>query len=362
MAVPGVLAHGNDLRDLIPHRLGGNLCGLRVVAELHGAAVIDPGDRLGVAVELDLDLIGQPELLLDDVGGHEEGVLLEEGLQALGVATAPDVLLELEGAADLIQDFPLLLAGSLPVPACQGLRVGGEDPPGVLEAPGVAVAALIGEPLLLVLADAADDVLVEVLHDVEAVEDNLQVRVVPLELVAEAGVHIAGHGLDLEHPVPAHELQEAGDHIHGLALGDEEDVLGVGVHDDGGELVAVMELELIDGQGLGLLLGSAELPVDGVEAGKPLLVYLPDGVDAQPGDVSHLRQGEVPCQEPAHVVVQLLGYPVAGRLEAYPGLHHLVAAGAPVPGHRHTHIGAVHPHRAGYHGVQLGVKPLHDEL
>ena len=60
VAVPGVLAHGNDLSDLILHRSGSNVSGFRVVAEFHAATVIEPDELLGGAVEPELDFINQP--------------------------------------------------------------------------------------------------------------------------------------------------------------------------------------------------------------------------------------------------------------------------------------------------------------
>ena len=64
---------------------------------------------------------------------------------------------------------------------------------------GLGVALLL-KPCLLVLPDLTDDLLVEVLHDMEAVVDDVRE---PLKKGAlEVGVHVAGDGLYMQTSTP----------------------------------------------------------------------------------------------------------------------------------------------------------------
>ena len=78
----------------------------------------------------------------------------------------------------------------------------------MLEGPcGLGVALLL-KPCLLVLPDLTDDLLVEVLHDMEAIIDDVQVRKPLKKGALEVCVHVAGYGLHMGHPLSEHKVAE----------------------------------------------------------------------------------------------------------------------------------------------------------
>jgi len=116
--------------------------------------------------------IGLREHLIYDVAGCEELVLGYEVLVALpGPSLLQGLLLAEEGASpeDHLAGVCIAL---LPLP---GVGTGHKDVCGVLEGPcGLGVALLL-KPCLLILPDLTDHLLVEVLHDMEVVVDDVQV-------------------------------------------------------------------------------------------------------------------------------------------------------------------------------------------
>ena len=67
--------------------------------------------------------------------------------------------------------------------------------------------------MLLILADLADYLVVEVLDDVEVVEHGLNPGILFLEGFLEIRVHITGHGLYGSHSLKVHMLDEFIDHL-----------------------------------------------------------------------------------------------------------------------------------------------------
>jgi hypothetical protein len=62
---------------------------------------------------------------------------------------------------------------------------------------GLGVAFVL-KPCLFILPDLTDDLLIEVLHEVEPVVDDIQARVPLKECPLEVGVHVAGDGLHMQ--------------------------------------------------------------------------------------------------------------------------------------------------------------------
>lgn len=141
--------------------------------------------------------IGLREHLLHDVAGGKELVLGYELPVALpGAALLQDLLLPEEPAA-LRDDLSGTCVPVLPLP---GILAGHEDVLGVLEGPGRLCVALLREPCLLVLPDLRDDLLAGVLDEMEAVVDDVEMRVPLEECPLEICVHVAGDGLHMGHP------------------------------------------------------------------------------------------------------------------------------------------------------------------
>jgi hypothetical protein len=131
----------------------------------------------------------------------------------------------------------------------------------MLEGPGCLCMALLREPCLLVLPDLRDDLLVEVLDEVEAVVDDIEMREALQECPLEVGVHVAGDGLHMGHPFLSDMVAEVVHDLLPLRACKPEHMPCLEVDDHGGVLVAVMELELVYAQVAGLALRLPEHPL-----------------------------------------------------------------------------------------------------
>ena len=127
-----------------------------------------------------------------------------------------------------------------------------------LRARGLAVSLLL-KPCLLVLPDLTDDLLVEVLDEVEVLVDDVQIRMALKECALEVGVHVAGDGIHMRHPLAAHEVAEVIHDLLPLRIGEPEHVAGLKVDDHGGPAAGIVQLELVCAQVAGLALGLPEL-------------------------------------------------------------------------------------------------------
>ena len=118
--------------------------------------------------------------------------------------------------------------------------------------------AFVLKPCLLILHDLTDHLLVEVLHEVEAVVDDIQARVPFQECPLEVGVHVAGDGLHLRHPFLPDEVAQVVYDPLLLGVCEPQDMPGLKVYDHGGPAAAIMQLELICAQ---VACRLAELPL-----------------------------------------------------------------------------------------------------
>ena len=195
--------------------------------------------------------------------------------------------------------------------------LGHENIPGLLQSLcSLDISGFI-KAALLILANLADHLIVEVLDQMEVVKDRLDMRAALFKSFLEVGVHIAGDSLHTVHPFQTDMVNEVVDDLFLLAIGDPEDVSGLHVDDVGGVLPAVVELEFINAEDLRSLLRLDKfLAVYGVQLLQPLLVDGFHCVLAQAGDLRHLLVSicsdgeEIPC-----VLVKLLCYAVTDGFE-----------------------------------------------
>ena len=112
---------------------------------------------------------------------------------------------------------------------------------------GLRVALLL-KPCLLILPDLTDDLLVEVLHEVEPVVDDREMRMALKECALEVGVHVTGDGLHMRHPLSEHEVAEFMHDLSLLGVCKPQDMPCLKIYDHGGAAAAIMQLELVCAQ------------------------------------------------------------------------------------------------------------------
>lgn len=150
----------------------------------------------------------------------------------------------------------------------------------------------------LVDPNAVDHVAPVASHDMEQVVRHFGLRVVLLHLQIEGGVHVDSHRFDLCVTL-AEQLEERTDGITTVALGHPERTRALGIHDDRGVAVVLVQGELIHHQVSHI--AWLEDPYAGVQAA------LVDGLDRMPvqsdasadmADRQHLQQGLDPRPQP----------------------------------------------------------------
>lgn len=161
----------------------------------------------------------------------------------------------------------------------------------------------------------------------EVIIANLYVCTPLLEGLLEVAVHVAADGLHILHPLLPDEVDEVEDNLLPLASGKVEHMSGLHADDYRCILVAVMELELVDPDGTGLLI--RDLPASvfpAVELLESFLVDLLHDIPSQPCDPRHLLVGESKEKEVPAIGPELAGDPVAFSLEGH-FLDHLGSTG-----------------------------------
>ena len=132
--------------------------------------------------------------------------------------------------------------------------------------------ALFHESFELILANFADHLVVEVLHEVKVVEDRPDVRALFQERLFKIRVHVQRDGIDMAHPIHADMLDEVVNDLLLFPLCYPEDVPGCHVYDMRRILVPVVEFEFIYPKEAGVMLRLHELSVFDVEGFQPAFV------------------------------------------------------------------------------------------
>ena len=101
---------------------------------------------------------------------------------------------------------------------------------------------------LLVLPDLTDHLLVEVLHDMEVLVDDVQVREPLKECTLEVCVHVTGDCLHIGHPPSEHEVAEFMHDLLPLGVCEPQDMAHLKVDDHGDPAAAIVQLERICAQ------------------------------------------------------------------------------------------------------------------
>lgn len=117
----------------------------------------------------------------------------------------------------------------------------------------------------------------------EEVIDDLGVWAVLPDLQIEGGVHVHGDGLDLPATVFAEQLKEGADGFTAAAFAAPEDSHALGIHDDCGVAMPLVQGKLIHNQALDTA-GSkfAKQPF------QALIIDRLDGVPVQPSQLRHM--------------------------------------------------------------------------
>ena len=131
----------------------------------------------------------------------------------------------------------------------------------MLEGPCGLGVAFVLKPCLLILPDLTDHLLVEVLHDMEAVVDDREMRMALKECPLEVGVHVSGDGLHLRHPFLPDVVAQVVYDLLLLEVCKPQDMPHLKVYDHGGVAAPVVQLELVCAQVARLALRLAELPL-----------------------------------------------------------------------------------------------------
>ena len=183
------------------------------------------------------------------------------------------------------------------------------------------------QAFLLVLADFAHDLVIEVLDDMEIIEDHPQVRALFLESFLEVRVHIKGNGFHMRHPFQPDMLDEIVDDLLLLSLGNPKNVAVRHVDDVGRVFVSVVQFELVDAKEPRMLFWAAKLSVFDVKFLEAALVNSLHDVLADTGKLADLLVGElVAGKKEADILFQLLRDAVMIRLKR-DFLHVRMAAG-----------------------------------
>ena len=124
--------------------------------------------------------------------------------------------------------------------------IGHQDILGLLQCPGGSDVPFIHEALLLILTYFTDHLLVEVFDDMEMVKHRLNPGAFFLKSLRKIGVHIAGDGFNVLHPIHPDMIDEIIDTSLAFALGNPEHMSGLQVDDMGGIPPTVMEQELVN--------------------------------------------------------------------------------------------------------------------
>lgn len=261
-----------------------------------------------------LHLVGEAELLREDVRRVEVPVHIHQPPEPrlvvhphLPHARGDLQALHLIGLRDVPVVAPrrLVLAQQRP-----GLREQ-DEPPALERVVGLPVMAL---PRLVLEPPAypGQDVVVVLLHQVEAVVDYPHVRGEMPEGAVVLRVHVHGHGLHMLHPPvagPSHEVLRLRLPLARLA---EQDVAAVQVEHHRRVPVVPVDGDLVYRQMPRMLLRGAAVPL-----AEPGLVHLLDRMRMHPQKPVDRLEREPVGEVLAHEVLQCPGHHVPGGLEGY---------------------------------------------
>ena len=228
--------------------------------------------------------------VLHEVNGEQEFILLDQPL-----VLCPSPTLQDDGvSAQQLTGFSKDLAGCrLRVSLGQGRSLGHEDITRPFQQLCGFMISFAFQASLFVLPDLADDLLIEVLHDVEMVEHNREMGAFLHECFLKIRIHVACNGDHALHPLKANVPDEGVHDILLLAVLKPENTTGFKIHDVSGKLVPSMGLDFVDGQVSCLPVWFPEYTLAiGREFGvKPLQAGLVDALDcALVKPTQHLRQ------------------------------------------------------------------------
>ena len=104
---------------------------------------------------------------------------------------------------------------------------------------------LFHESFELILANFADHLVIEFLHEMEVVEDGSDVRALFQERLFKIRVHVQRDGIDMAHPIHTDMLNEVVNDLLLFPLRNPENMSGCHIYDMRRILMPVVEFEFI---------------------------------------------------------------------------------------------------------------------